>query len=201
MAWDNSFPANASPVLTGTAGIRANWAALETTVGVDHNYMGQTRDGQHAKVSLYETTKPTAATKTGIVYTKAVSTATELYYEDAAGNEVKITSGGALANTDSVVAWAVFDGVTLAIADSYNVTSVANPSNGYYNITFTTSLASANYAVVGTSASTVTQNYFTFISRPYGATKTVDVCRIATIRVTHSASLQPSKQIMLAFIL
>jgi len=73
-------------------------------------------------------------------------------------------------------AWVNFDGTTntagkCTIADSYNVTSVANPSNGYYNITFTTSLASANYAVVGTSASTVTQNYFTFISRPYGATR------------------------------
>ena len=39
---------------------------------------------------------PAARTDTGFVYTKDVAGATELFYKDAAGNEIQITSGGGL---------------------------------------------------------------------------------------------------------
>lgn len=43
-----------------------------------------------------ETTDPTAVADTGFVYTKDVSSNTELIYRDSSGNVVQITSGGAL---------------------------------------------------------------------------------------------------------
>jgi hypothetical protein len=68
-----------------------------------------------------------------------------------------LTSNGtdwtsAAAPINYVKAWVNFDGTTstpCTIRDSFNVTSVAKTGTGAYTITFTTSLANANYAISG----------------------------------------------------
>lgn len=47
--------------------------------------------------------------------------------------------------------WAVFDGQSGTIKDSFNVTSVVRDGEGLYTITWDTDFASANYAIMGTA--------------------------------------------------
>lgn len=56
--------------------------------------------GEHAYATLREqAAKPTAEANKGYVYTKDVSGVTELFFEDSAGNEIQLTTGGALKET------------------------------------------------------------------------------------------------------
>ena len=49
-------------------------------------------------------------------------------------------------------AWLNLTGTgTIAIADSFNISSVTDVGNGRYRATFTNSMSNANYVVVGTS--------------------------------------------------
>jgi hypothetical protein len=61
-------------------------------------------------------------------------------------------------------AWVNFNGTgTVAIRASFNVTSITDNSTGDYTVNFTSALADANYAFVGTAggASTNPNNYLT----------------------------------------
>jgi len=50
---------------------------------------------------------------------------------------------------DTASAWVNFDGTgTVAIRDSFNVSSVTDNGTGDYTVTFTTAMANANYAPV-----------------------------------------------------
>ena len=72
-----------------------------------------------------------------------------------------ITKGATTVNTDEIVdtnssqackAWVNFNGTgTVAITDSYNVSSITDISTGKYNINFTTALSNANYSASGTN--------------------------------------------------
>jgi hypothetical protein len=56
---------------------------------------GDALDGKHLKVTLpVAAADPAAVAATGFVYTKTVAAAPELFYEDAAGNKLQLTSGG-----------------------------------------------------------------------------------------------------------
>ena len=50
--------------------------------------------GEYTSLLLGETIKPGAVADKGFVYCKDVSGTTELFYEDAAGNEIQMSSGG-----------------------------------------------------------------------------------------------------------
>jgi hypothetical protein len=57
----------------------------------------------------------------------------------------------ASAGQASVRAWVNFDGTgTVAIRANYNVASITDNGTGDYTVNFTTALADANFAVVGT---------------------------------------------------
>ena len=63
-------------------------------------------------------------------------------------------------------AWVLFNGKnTVAIRDSFNVTSLTDNGTGDYTITFTTAMSSANYAVAGNwdegNATAVQENFAT----------------------------------------
>jgi hypothetical protein len=64
----------------------------------DDNATGLTEAaaGEHTKITLRQTTKPTNVADKGFLYTKDVSGATELFYEDEAGNEKQLTVAGKL---------------------------------------------------------------------------------------------------------
>lgn len=99
MAFDKTKPAGTTPLKTSDDQIRANNEALETAIGQDHDFAtGGTQTGKHKQVIFKAPiTKPSLAADEGALFTKTVSTKSELVYEDEDGNEVPITSGGKLA--------------------------------------------------------------------------------------------------------
>ncbi len=55
----------------------------------------------------------------------------------------------AIAGKNQCTAWVNFNGTNGTIRDSYNVSSVVRDANGKYTISFSTSMANANYAIAG----------------------------------------------------
>jgi len=111
--WDTSFktaPSDSEVVSLGASRIRDLKNAITEREQVDHSWLGDGNDGAHLKATLLQqVADPTTAATTGFIYTKSVAGATELFYKDAAGNIVQITSGGkipdsAIANTTLVPA-------------------------------------------------------------------------------------------------
>ena len=111
MVWDTTAPLNdGSDIETENDKIHDNWAALETTLDVDHYGVSDpvsTSDGEHRQVTLNELgSKPDVNGRRGFLYTKNDDTNTELFYEDASANEIQITKEGALYGNSLVpVAW------------------------------------------------------------------------------------------------
>lgn len=70
-------------------------------------------------------------------------------------NNITDTSGGSsnLTVPGAAKAWVNFNGRnTPSIRDSFNVSSITDLGTGKYKITFTNSLANANYAIAGSAA-------------------------------------------------
>lgn len=89
---DETKPADSDIVSQFPAVERAFRDIIETWLLVDH-----TTDGEHTQVTLPESAgDPSNATDIGFLYTKNDGGDTELFYEDAGGNVVQITVGGAL---------------------------------------------------------------------------------------------------------
>ena len=77
-------------------------------------------------------------------------------------------------------AWVQFDGTSGTIRASYNVASVTRNSTGDYTINFTSAMANANYAFVGTCALNITGDRNTVVAAPYNQAPTTSALRIAT---------------------
>ena len=74
-------------------------------------------------------------------------------------------------------AWVNFDGQnTVAIRDSYNVSSITDVSTGKYNINFATAMADANYCTVagGRWVNGQAGTYFGYTTTSYVAIATSD---------------------------
>lgn len=109
--WDASFktaPSDSELVSLGASRIRDLKNAITEREQVDHSWLGDANDGAHLKTTLLQQgADPTTAATTGFMYTKNVAGATELFYKDAAGNVLQLTSAGkipdaAIANTSLV---------------------------------------------------------------------------------------------------
>ena len=98
--WNASYeatPADNTAASAGAARIRDLKTDISERQKVDHSYAGDANDGAHKKVTLLEqASDPTSAANTGFVYSKDVAGATELFYEDAAGNVIQLTAAGAV---------------------------------------------------------------------------------------------------------
>lgn len=97
--WDVSKPAGNRSLSLGDDDIRELKRALDERLNEDHvkpsDESGVTTVGYHRKATLIEqSSNPATVTDAGILYTKDVSGATELFYKDAAGNVLQLTSGG-----------------------------------------------------------------------------------------------------------
>lgn len=93
--WDELNPLDNSIVSQFPANERASRSAAKTNFGIDHHEADGANVGKHEKVSLIEQgSDPAAVANEGKVYTKDVSGATELFYRDATGNVVKVTTLG-----------------------------------------------------------------------------------------------------------
>ena len=95
-AWDETLPTDAEDAKDGASRIRNFKIDVSERVEVDHSFAGDANDGAHKKVTLLEqAANPTNAANTGFLYTKDVSGATELFYEDEAGNVIQLTGAAA----------------------------------------------------------------------------------------------------------
>jgi hypothetical protein len=75
-----------------------------------------------------------------------------------------LTKGSTTLNTDEIVdtnssqvckAWVNFNGTnTVAIRDSYNVSSITDVGTGNYDVNFTNNMANVNYSAVGQAGGT-----------------------------------------------
>ncbi|MDO8302921.1 MAG: hypothetical protein Q7T18_06755 [Sedimentisphaerales bacterium] len=102
-------PAGSSDPKQGDDYIRTLALAVAEILAVDH-YIGASSPynedaaGEHAKITLRQAAKPANVADKGFVYTKDVSGTTELFYEDEAGNEIQLTSGGKILLTKNLIA-------------------------------------------------------------------------------------------------
>lgn len=85
---------------------------------------------------MAETSKPTGVGGQGFVYTKDVSTVTELFYVDSSDNEIQLTSGGAISVTNTLQG-AYDGGATILVADAtpIAVTHTTTPGTTAYALT------------------------------------------------------------------
>ena len=97
--WDSTFeslPDNNTYAYLIDDYFRQLYAAIRERMQVDHQWKNGQLDGEHKKVTLLKSAeKPIAVATHGFVYTKDVGGgAIELFFEDAAGNELQLTSAG-----------------------------------------------------------------------------------------------------------
>lgn len=102
--WDATFetlPADNENASQGALRIRNLKGAISEREKVDHSWAGDANDGAHVKVTLLEQSgDPASAANTGFLYTKDVSTITELFWENSSGTVQQLTSGGSLIAQD-----------------------------------------------------------------------------------------------------
>ena len=71
------------------------------------------------------------------------------------GNDNFDTVGSSNTSARLAKAWVNFNGTsTVAIRDSYNVSSITDNGTGDYSVNFISNLANTNYCVLGTNTST-----------------------------------------------
>ena len=96
--WSAAFqvlPAETEDVRLGAGRIRDLKRAIAERLVVDHSWAGDALDGVHKQLTMPEqAADPTPVAATGFVYTKDVDGGTELFYQDAAGNVIPLTSAG-----------------------------------------------------------------------------------------------------------
>jgi len=108
MAWtyafDTATPAGTDAPATLDNDARTKALALQERLNSDHYFpltgtaVSDTDAGKHRKITAQAvlSTKPTLEAGEAALYTKTVSGASEWFWEDSAGNEHQLTSGGAL---------------------------------------------------------------------------------------------------------
>lgn len=76
-------------------------------------------------------------------------------------NAIQNSTGGDLINAKGMArAWVSFNGTgTVAIRQSFNVTSITDNGTGAYTLNFTTAMTDENYAVLATSGDGAGTNY------------------------------------------
>lgn len=100
--WDPSVPAGSRDISLGDDDLRSMKRALTERLGEDHEFQtdetGNNKIGYHKKVTFSPRTgDPTTVTGCGILYSKDVGSGViELFYQDAAGNILQVTSAGSL---------------------------------------------------------------------------------------------------------
>ena len=99
-------------------------------------------------------------------------------------NTIQNTSGGSGSTPAEIEqgrakAWVNFNGTgTLAIRDSYNVSSVDDDSTGHFTINFSTAMTNANYVITGTTGTTTGNNCFLFILTEQNKSKSTSLFQI-----------------------
>ena len=97
-----------------------------------------------------------------------------------------------------VKAWVNFNGTgTVAVRDSFNISSVVDNGTGDYTLNLTNALANANYAVAGSSGGQSSTSGGGIYQYDQVTAKTTSACRIITI--TTSGGVVDAPQVAVAF--
>jgi len=136
--WDSTFeslPNNNTYGYLIDDYFRRLYIAIRERMQVDHVWESAQLDGAHNKVSLaLQTIKPAVVAGYGYLYTKDVgSGAIELFYEDAAANEVQLSKAGSLIKNPSVLPYAA----SAVGTDAYAITTGLSISALSVGMTFT----------------------------------------------------------------
>ena len=143
---------NEGPKIT-SAGI-ADDNILFDALDDDGDYGPFTGDWSFNEIALVEDTAPATAVGEGKIYTKDAGGQPEAFFrEESNGDEVQITSCGALHGVTpgdaQVKGWINFNGTgVIAERDSYNVAGIVDNGVGDYTITWDTDFANTNYVCV-----------------------------------------------------
>lgn len=93
--WNQTAPLDNAVISQFPANERAARAALVTNFGVDHQSTDGAQVGFHKQITMPErASDPSTTADVGFFYTKDVSGTTEVFYKDAAGNVVQLTTAG-----------------------------------------------------------------------------------------------------------
>ena len=98
--WSENTPAGSENTNTGDDRIREFKFAMRERLAVDHlaeAVESGVNDYYHTLIHLIQQSTPSLIALIGQLYVKDVSGATELFYLDAAGNEVQLTTSGYIA--------------------------------------------------------------------------------------------------------
>ena len=97
---------------------------------------------------------------------------TDMIAADAVTDAKQSLSGAAKA-------WVNFNGTgTLAIRDSFNVSSITDDGTGLFTINFTSAMANANYVVTGATGTITGNNCFLFILTEQNKSKSTSLFQI-----------------------
>ncbi len=168
MAWDTTFPTNATKIRLLPSGVQGNWTAI------------QNGDVPYVKLRLTSTINPTRDNSYGWVFGKNPGTGViELFYEDNQNpaKVIQLTNNGGIGTTTQFLygsaiitsgsyqntqnafcsAWGVVTD-TGVLTTGFGVT-VTYISTGLYQVNITSALSSANYSVVATCIDTTSPNH------------------------------------------
>lgn len=93
MAFDKNAPASSTSLRASNPQILANWDALETAIGQNHDFAtGSTQSGKHGLIEfLAPISTPANSADEGYLYIKDVSSKAELHFENEDGDEIQLT--------------------------------------------------------------------------------------------------------------
>jgi microcystin-dependent protein len=95
-----AIPADADDARLGAGKIRDLKRDIRERLAVDHYTAGDANDGAHKKLTLIEQAgDPGTVSNTGFLYTKDVSTITELFWKDSTGASIQLTKAGVIIGT------------------------------------------------------------------------------------------------------
>ena len=99
-SWDETDPAAADDIGDGDDAIRTTRTSLREVIASDHYFPSSGQDsnyGYHNVIKLkVQTSAPTTVATVGQIYGKSDGATVELYFKDAAGNEIQLTDAGGL---------------------------------------------------------------------------------------------------------
>ncbi|KKN77245.1 hypothetical protein LCGC14_0362230 [marine sediment metagenome] len=145
-AFDKDKPASSTSLRNSNPEILANWAAIETALGANHEFStGGSNTGNHDSIVLIEAADiGTGASGLPILGAQTV-VAPELVYTDEGDNDVQLTSGGSMGSattntlTNTITATGLITanaGVTLGAGDDLigSATSDINIGSGNFTV-------------------------------------------------------------------
>lgn len=96
-------------------------------------------------------------------------------------------------------AWIKFDGTgTVAITDSFNISSITDNGVGAYHVTFATAMANANYAMVGSVGGSAASGMWITSGTSYGPYNNADSTTLSRLQIFYATTSQTDEEVVAA---